>query len=393
MPKSWPPAGVEGPIPAAFLADPLVADALAFVNRVVPAQYLNIPPSTFVSPCVTKYSSPAAATANCYWPQDLCTRNSDTAAFRADISSCPAQNAWGLSFDDGPVADTPELLAALNKASIKSTFFVLGGQVSQFPAIVKAEDDQGHQVASHTWTHSPLSSLTNAQVVAELRYTEAMIFQTTGKVPTMFRPPCGDIDDRVRAIASALGYRAVLWNPDRDTQDASVATQTPAESAKIVETVKSWFVSQPGFLSLDHDNGRFTLDTDLGVVGAITAARAANRFPLSPMSISQCVGLPAYRNAAGNTTVATSTRSATRSSSVPATATASSASPSSTIVLSSASATPSSPARPSSPPSPTAIPGPAVNVKLPSSASSLVFGSGVASMAIAGLVAVVAGLF
>ena len=33
----------------------------------------------------------------------------------------------------------------------------------------------------------------------------------TGVTPNTFRPPYGDIDDRVRAIALAMGLQPVIW--------------------------------------------------------------------------------------------------------------------------------------------------------------------------------------
>jgi peptidoglycan/xylan/chitin deacetylase (PgdA/CDA1 family) len=52
---------------------------------------------------------------------------------------------------------------------------------------------------------------------------------TTGVTPTCWRPPYGDIDDRIRAISQALGLRAVLWQYDsNDWQVGASTTVTPA---------------------------------------------------------------------------------------------------------------------------------------------------------------------
>jgi len=50
-----------------------------------------------------------------------------------------------------------------------------------------------------------------------------------GVTPTCFRPPYGDIDDRIRAIAKGLGLRVILWQRDsNDWEVGSVAGVTPA---------------------------------------------------------------------------------------------------------------------------------------------------------------------
>jgi peptidoglycan/xylan/chitin deacetylase (PgdA/CDA1 family) len=107
---------------------------------------------------------------------------------------------------------TTQFLAALKDKSIKATFYVTGAKSISNPDIIKAEFDAGHGIAIHTWTHHPLTSLTNEQVIAELLYTEAFIYKTIGKAPRQYRPPYGDVDDRTRAIASALGFTAALWS-------------------------------------------------------------------------------------------------------------------------------------------------------------------------------------
>jgi peptidoglycan/xylan/chitin deacetylase (PgdA/CDA1 family) len=64
--------------------------------------------------------------------------------------------------------------------------------------------------------------MTNEEVVAEIQLTSALIYRTIGVIPKLFRPPYGDIDDRVRATVSALGYTVAFWttDPSRDSQDA-----------------------------------------------------------------------------------------------------------------------------------------------------------------------------
>ncbi|TPX57312.1 hypothetical protein PhCBS80983_g03924 [Powellomyces hirtus] len=316
MPAAWPTTkGPNGVIPDAFLADPIVQTALAYVNAVVPAEYLAIPPSTYVAPCTVTYT--ADPVANCYWPAALCTRNVDTVAMKADVVTCPQPDTWGLTYDDGPsvnvvdgvnVNDTLALRRRLVAANnMKATFFVVGSNALRHPDELVAQKNEGHEIAMHTFTHSPATSLTTPQLVAELKYTEAIVYNATGLIPAMWRPPCGDIDDRVRAVASALGFTAVMWTttPPRATRDASVREKSPAEAATILENVKTWFTTQPGFISLQHDIDAFTTGIAINILDAITAVGPA--FPLKIQPIGTCSGKPVYKNAAGSTSAATST--------------------------------------------------------------------------------------
>lgn len=56
-----------------------------------------------------------------------------------------------------------------------------------------------------------------------------MIKLAIGVTPTCMRPPYGDIDDRVRAVAKALGLRIILWQSDSfDWEVGSTPGVTPA---------------------------------------------------------------------------------------------------------------------------------------------------------------------
>lgn len=62
-----------------------------------------------------------------------------------------------------------------------------------------------------------MTTLTNYQVVAELYWTLKAIKEAVGVTPKCWRPPQGDVDDRVRSIAWQMGMQTVLW--DEDTND------------------------------------------------------------------------------------------------------------------------------------------------------------------------------
>lgn len=62
-----------------------------------------------------------------------------------------------------------------------------------------------------------MTTQTNAQVVAELYWTLRAIKEATGVTTKCWRPPFGDVDDRVRAIAWQMGLQTMLW--DQDTND------------------------------------------------------------------------------------------------------------------------------------------------------------------------------
>ncbi|ORX90719.1 hypothetical protein K493DRAFT_229822 [Basidiobolus meristosporus CBS 931.73] len=132
----------------------------------------------------------------------------------SDVKACPTPNNIGLTFDDGPGEHTPELLDILAAHNIKATFCVIGVLLQQpsHALTLKRIHDEGHTLCSHTWSHQHLMSLTNEEIVSELKTTEDLIVKITGVRPRYVRPPFGEVDDRVRAVMEAMDYKVLMWN-------------------------------------------------------------------------------------------------------------------------------------------------------------------------------------
>jgi len=185
----------------------------------------------------------------CYWTCDGCAGD--------DITACAAPNTWGLTFDDGPSTFTPTLLNYLKTEKLSASFFLIGSNVIQHPEIVKRELDEGHHLASHTWSHHALTTLTNEQIVAEMKWTEKAVLAATGLRLKYMRPPYGDINNRVRFVLKKLGYIPVDWTGDAfDTNDWRQPTMSEATVIATFTKSLDAYVAGPktkGFYCLEHD--------------------------------------------------------------------------------------------------------------------------------------------
>lgn len=94
--------------------------------------------------------------------------------------------------------------------------FYIGSNVIAAPAAAQRGLADGHTICVHTWSHPAMTSQSNASVVAELYWTMRAIKEVTGVTPKCWRPPYGDVDDRVRGIAWQMGLTTVLWDEDTD---------------------------------------------------------------------------------------------------------------------------------------------------------------------------------
>jgi peptidoglycan/xylan/chitin deacetylase (PgdA/CDA1 family) len=62
-----------------------------------------------------------------------------------------------LTFDDGPYPiETPLLLQTLHDLGVPATFFLIGRDAQQFPALAKLVGTNGNEIANHTLTHPDL---------------------------------------------------------------------------------------------------------------------------------------------------------------------------------------------------------------------------------------------
>jgi peptidoglycan/xylan/chitin deacetylase (PgdA/CDA1 family) len=132
----------------------------------------------------------------------------------ADRTDCKKVKCIALTFDDGPAApETATLLRYLARYHARVTFFTVGQNVVAHRRLVRAEARAGHEIGNHSWNHPDLTRLSRRQIISQLSRTSAAIKSATGKAPTLFRPPYGAINQKVR---NATTLSPVLWNVDTE---------------------------------------------------------------------------------------------------------------------------------------------------------------------------------
>jgi peptidoglycan/xylan/chitin deacetylase (PgdA/CDA1 family) len=106
------------------------------------------------------------------------------------------------------------LYAFLQEKKLKATHFFIGINILANPDLfLTAFDVLEDDIAVHTWSHPYLTTLSNKQIFAELAFTMKIIHESTGgRLPRFWRPPYGDVDLRVHAIAQLLGLTCIIWN-------------------------------------------------------------------------------------------------------------------------------------------------------------------------------------
>ncbi|EGF77630.1 hypothetical protein BATDEDRAFT_91429 [Batrachochytrium dendrobatidis JAM81] len=194
-----------------------------------------------------------------------------------DQIQCRNSHSWALTYDDGPSEFTPRVLNALGEHNFKATFFVIGSMVVRNPKYIQDVYAAGHEIGIHTWSHPQMTQISDEQIVAEIYWTVKAIQEAIGVVPKLFRPPYGDIDERVRTILKRMGLTIINWN--QDSGDALGATD-------VVERFKHWSsTGHPGgILSLEHD--RFNASSAQAVPAMSIVAASTYK----TVKMSECIG-------------------------------------------------------------------------------------------------------
>ncbi|MEC1179142.1 polysaccharide deacetylase family protein [Metasolibacillus meyeri] len=156
------------------------------------------------------------------------------------------QKVLALTFDDGPhKAYTPEILELLALYEAKATFFIIGENAKKDSALVERINEEGHEIANHTYTH-PLKT-TVPKLIKEIEETSELLEQITGSRPKLFRPVGGQYTDAMIDAITEAGYKVVMWSWHLDTED----WKEPGVE-KIIATVNS---AKEGDVILFHDGG------------------------------------------------------------------------------------------------------------------------------------------
>jgi peptidoglycan/xylan/chitin deacetylase (PgdA/CDA1 family) len=166
--------------------------------------------------------------------------------------------AISYTFDDNLRDQFTLAVPMLNEMDFKGTFFVIAGKTAGTPEEgeqkiengnprnlwggiswpeLKKMADQGHEIASHTWTHPALTKLTAADLDAQLSKAYDAIKTHIGKPPLTIAFPGNGSNPEVQAAALKyhVAYRAFQQSTKRESTTASLN----AWADKLVEE-KKW---------------------------------------------------------------------------------------------------------------------------------------------------------
>ena len=198
-------------------------------------------------------------------PQDLII------ALGKSIEPVGGRRLVAITFDDGPdPIYTPQYLDILARHGAKATFFDLGSQIdagADYAALARRCVQEGHQVASHIYSHSDLLTLDDAARADEITRSLEAVSNACGTSTDVIRPPYGNFyGSSFLAYLRSGGNLAYTAYWGLDSQDWDIANQgygVEDGAAKIVsnctEVKGATLATNPeafnGSIILMHDGG------------------------------------------------------------------------------------------------------------------------------------------
>lgn len=153
--------------------------------------------------------------------------------------------AWGTEHTD-------DILNACDDYGIKVTFFAVEFWVKKNPEYVKKIVSKGHEMGTHSSTHSYMSKLSKEKIKQELASSKSAIEEITGKDVILFRPPYGDYNNTLIECAEEAGLYTIQWDVDSlDWKDLSAKDI----AYRVINKVKN------GSIILCHNNGLHTAES------------------------------------------------------------------------------------------------------------------------------------
>ncbi|MGF6862972.1 peptidoglycan/xylan/chitin deacetylase (PgdA/CDA1 family) [Rhodobacteraceae bacterium MBR-64] len=124
------------------------------------------------------------------------------------------QRAIVLTYDDGPSDQvTPRLADLLQRRGIRATFFVIGREAVQRPAMIRRLQDDGHEIGNHTLDHRNAWKTGPLRALRDIRAGQAQL-KALGHDTTAFRPPFGKSTLLTLLYSLMRGTRLAFWTHD-----------------------------------------------------------------------------------------------------------------------------------------------------------------------------------
>ena len=154
--------------------------------------------------------------------------------------------AWGAE-------DFNRIMEILDKHNVKTTFFMTGDWVENYPECVLTLVEKGHDLGNHSLSHPDMTTLSKEAQKEQILKVHDMVKELTGYEMELFRPPFGAYNNDVIRTCYELGYYPIQWDVDSlDWKDLT--------AQEIINKVCNHDSLGCGSIILCHNGAKYTAD-------------------------------------------------------------------------------------------------------------------------------------
>ena len=150
---------------------------------------------------------------------------------------------------------TTAILDILKAEGVKATFFTIGSRAERYPEMIQKEYEEGHGIASHSFTHDFKHIYNNPEnLLEEVMHSEKVLQSILGedKEFKLIRFPGGSFGEKLapyREAVNEAGYFYVDWN----SLSGDAETRKPRTVKQLIARLKETVHGQSGLVVLMHD--------------------------------------------------------------------------------------------------------------------------------------------
>ncbi|MDH4161669.1 MAG: DUF3473 domain-containing protein [Nitrospirota bacterium] len=108
--------------------------------------------------------------------------------------------------------NTERLLALLERRRVKATFFVLGWIAERVPDLISSIEQQGHEIATHGYSHELITNMTPAAFESDLKRALEVTRQCVRQHIHGFRAPSFSITQRTKWALPILEQNGITYD-------------------------------------------------------------------------------------------------------------------------------------------------------------------------------------
>jgi peptidoglycan/xylan/chitin deacetylase (PgdA/CDA1 family) len=119
------------------------------------------------------------------------------------------------------------VIRTLLETGTPATLFIGGGWALANPEHVRElARHPDFELGNHTFSHPHMPQVKDdRKVLEELRRTQQVVYDLTGRIPRYFRPPFGEVDERVAWLASQAALTTINYDLPSGDPDTTIPTK------------------------------------------------------------------------------------------------------------------------------------------------------------------------